>query len=164
MATHSSVLAWRIHMDRGAWRATDSQRVGHDRATKSPPLPRAHCDDPDPPTPRMTSVSCPTPPIESMVKVPEHCFCLLPDPGVSLRGIGGPSVWPPRVPNHLLNSRLSVDQLPSTKPTLQNTVYRNCLSFPQAFIECFQTQLAVQAFPRWVKQWPASHIQSAAVL
>jgi len=22
MATHSSILAWRIHMDRGAWRAT----------------------------------------------------------------------------------------------------------------------------------------------
>ena len=27
MATHSSILAWRIPMDRGAWRA---QRVGHD--------------------------------------------------------------------------------------------------------------------------------------
>ena len=32
MATHSSVLAWRIPMDRGAWRATamGSQRVGHE--------------------------------------------------------------------------------------------------------------------------------------
>jgi len=32
MAIHSSVLAWRIPMDRGAWRATStgSQRVGHD--------------------------------------------------------------------------------------------------------------------------------------
>ena len=33
MATHSSILAWRIPMDRGAWRATVSvglQRVGHD--------------------------------------------------------------------------------------------------------------------------------------
>ena len=32
MATHSSVLAWRIPMDRGAWRATPMglQRVGHD--------------------------------------------------------------------------------------------------------------------------------------
>ena len=32
MATHSSILAWRIHMDRGAWQATvhGSQRVGHD--------------------------------------------------------------------------------------------------------------------------------------
>ena len=32
MATHSSILAWRIHMDRGAWQATSimSQRVRHD--------------------------------------------------------------------------------------------------------------------------------------
>ena len=31
MATHSSILAWRIPMDRGAWRATvmGSQRVRH---------------------------------------------------------------------------------------------------------------------------------------
>ena len=33
MATHSSVLAWRIHMDRGGWQATvhgaTSQRVRH---------------------------------------------------------------------------------------------------------------------------------------
>ena len=32
MATHSSVFAWRIPMDRGAWWATvhGSKRVGHD--------------------------------------------------------------------------------------------------------------------------------------
>ena len=32
MATHSSILAWRILMDRGAWWAhsVGSQRVGHD--------------------------------------------------------------------------------------------------------------------------------------
>ena len=32
MATHSSILAWRIPMDRGAWRATvhRAHRVGHD--------------------------------------------------------------------------------------------------------------------------------------
>ena len=33
MATHSSILAWRILKDRGAWQATrfmGSQRVGHD--------------------------------------------------------------------------------------------------------------------------------------
>ena len=32
MATHSSVLAWRIPMNRGAWWAhsVGSQRVGHD--------------------------------------------------------------------------------------------------------------------------------------
>ena len=36
METHSSILAWRIPMDRGAWRAqsTGPQTVGHDRATK----------------------------------------------------------------------------------------------------------------------------------
>ena len=32
MATHSSILAWRIPVDRGAWRA--SQRIRHDRATQ----------------------------------------------------------------------------------------------------------------------------------
>ena len=36
MATHSSILAWRIPLDRGAWQATaiqsmGSQRVGHNR-------------------------------------------------------------------------------------------------------------------------------------
>ena len=33
MATHSSILAWRIPMDRGAWQGLQSmgsQRVGHD--------------------------------------------------------------------------------------------------------------------------------------
>ena len=32
MATHSSILAWRIPMDRGSWQGTahGSQRVGHD--------------------------------------------------------------------------------------------------------------------------------------
>ena len=32
MATHSSILAWRIPMDRGAWRlqSMELQRVGHD--------------------------------------------------------------------------------------------------------------------------------------
>ena len=36
MATHSSILAWRILMDRGAWRTAvhGSQRIGHNRATK----------------------------------------------------------------------------------------------------------------------------------
>ena len=36
MATHSSILAWRIPMDRGAWWATvqGSQRVGDDEGTK----------------------------------------------------------------------------------------------------------------------------------
>ena len=29
-AAHSSILAWRIPMDRGAWRSMGSQRVGHD--------------------------------------------------------------------------------------------------------------------------------------
>ena len=39
MATHSSILAWRIFMDRGAWRAIVQgvTRVGHDLATKPPP-------------------------------------------------------------------------------------------------------------------------------
>ena len=30
MATHSSILAWRIPMDRGAWWSMRSPRVGHD--------------------------------------------------------------------------------------------------------------------------------------
>ena len=32
MATHSSILAWRIPMDRGAWEATihGVARIGHD--------------------------------------------------------------------------------------------------------------------------------------
>ena len=30
MATHSSISAWRIPMDRGAWQATGLQRFGHD--------------------------------------------------------------------------------------------------------------------------------------
>ena len=35
MAAHSSVLAWTMPMDRGAWRAAPmgSQRVRHDRVT-----------------------------------------------------------------------------------------------------------------------------------
>ena len=39
MATHSSILAWRILMDRGAWWAAvhESQRIGHDWVTR-----RAH--------------------------------------------------------------------------------------------------------------------------
>ena len=39
MATHSSILAWRIPMDRGAWQATvhGFTRVGHDLVTKPPP-------------------------------------------------------------------------------------------------------------------------------
>ena len=36
MATHSSVLAWRIPMDRGAWESMGLQRVGHDWATNRP--------------------------------------------------------------------------------------------------------------------------------
>ena len=33
MATHYSILAWRLHMDREAWWATVHRvRVGHDRA------------------------------------------------------------------------------------------------------------------------------------
>jgi len=40
MATHSSILAWRIPMDRGAWQAIvcGVARVGHYLATE-PPLP-----------------------------------------------------------------------------------------------------------------------------
>ena len=36
MATHSSILAWKIPMDRGAWWAAvrGVTRVGHDLATK----------------------------------------------------------------------------------------------------------------------------------
>ena len=39
MATHSSALAWRISMDRGAWQGTVQgvARVRHDLATKPPP-------------------------------------------------------------------------------------------------------------------------------
>ena len=36
VTTHSSILAWEIPMDRGAWQATihGVQRVGHDLATE----------------------------------------------------------------------------------------------------------------------------------
>ena len=36
LATHSSILAWRIPMDSGAWQTTvhRAARVGHDLATK----------------------------------------------------------------------------------------------------------------------------------
>ena len=37
LATHSSILAWRIPMDKGAWQAMVSgvtKRFGHDLATK----------------------------------------------------------------------------------------------------------------------------------
>ena len=39
MATHSSILAWRTLMDRGAWQATvhGVARVEHDLVTKPPP-------------------------------------------------------------------------------------------------------------------------------
>ena len=39
MATHPSILAWRIHMDKGAWQAKvhGVTRVRHDLATKQPP-------------------------------------------------------------------------------------------------------------------------------
>ena len=46
MAIHSSVLAWRIPLDRGAWQATflGSQRVWHDWVTKhSTAHPYKHC-------------------------------------------------------------------------------------------------------------------------
>ena len=41
MATHFSILAWRIPMDRGAWQATvpGVTRLGHDLETKPPPPP-----------------------------------------------------------------------------------------------------------------------------
>ena len=40
MATHSSILAWRVSMDRRAWQTTlhGVERVGHNLVTKSPPL------------------------------------------------------------------------------------------------------------------------------
>ena len=40
MATCSSILTWRIPMDRGAWQATvhGVTRVRHNIVTKSPPL------------------------------------------------------------------------------------------------------------------------------
>ena len=39
MATHSSILAWRISMDRGAWRTAvhGVARVRHDLVTEPPP-------------------------------------------------------------------------------------------------------------------------------
>ena len=39
MAIHSSILAWRIPMDRGVWWATvhGVTRIGHNLATKLPP-------------------------------------------------------------------------------------------------------------------------------
>ena len=39
MATRSSILAWRIPVDRGAWRAAvhGVTRVGHDLVTEPPP-------------------------------------------------------------------------------------------------------------------------------
>ena len=39
MVTHSSILAWKNPMDRGAWQATvhGVARIGHDFATKPPP-------------------------------------------------------------------------------------------------------------------------------
>ena len=39
MATHSSILAWRIPYDRGTWQAIvrGVPRVGHDLASKPPP-------------------------------------------------------------------------------------------------------------------------------
>ena len=39
MAAQSSILAWRIHMDRGAWLATvhGVTRVRHDLVTTTPP-------------------------------------------------------------------------------------------------------------------------------
>ena len=41
MAAHSSILAWRIPTDKGAWQATVHRvaRVRHDLVTKPPPLP-----------------------------------------------------------------------------------------------------------------------------
>ena len=40
MTTYSSILAWRIPTDKGAWQATvhGVSRVGHDLVTKPPPL------------------------------------------------------------------------------------------------------------------------------
>ena len=34
LATHSSILTWRIPMDRGAWQVMESQGVGHNGGTK----------------------------------------------------------------------------------------------------------------------------------
>ena len=34
LATHSSILAWRIHMDRGAWRATWGHKESDTHMTK----------------------------------------------------------------------------------------------------------------------------------
>jgi len=40
MTTYSSIVAWRIPTDKGAWQATvhGVSRVGHDLVTKPPPL------------------------------------------------------------------------------------------------------------------------------
>jgi len=40
VASHSSILAWRIPVDRGAWQATvhEAARVRHDLVTKQPPI------------------------------------------------------------------------------------------------------------------------------
>ena len=45
MATHSSILAWRIPMDRGAQQAAvhGVARVGHNLATKPPPCDSGQC-------------------------------------------------------------------------------------------------------------------------
>ena len=45
MATHFSILAWRIPMFRGAWQATvhGVARVGHNLVTKPPPPPPSQC-------------------------------------------------------------------------------------------------------------------------
>ena len=42
MATHSSILAWRIPIDRGAWRATYSP-WGHKELDTTEPLSTAQC-------------------------------------------------------------------------------------------------------------------------
>ena len=44
MATHSSILVWRIPMDRGAWWATvhEVARIRHDLATKPTPPPPSY--------------------------------------------------------------------------------------------------------------------------
>ena len=47
METHSSILAWRIPMDRRAWRATVrevTERVGHDPATEHSTVIRSTAD------------------------------------------------------------------------------------------------------------------------
>ena len=49
MATHSSILAWRIPTDRGAWRATvhqnrkDSETMEHSRNGRARLIPTAVC-------------------------------------------------------------------------------------------------------------------------